>query len=170
MPSQHQLGNELEINVVDKRRQFGTPGADSFSHMTTPTVAFTANAGGSTTTLVGANATPGAGNVNVIRVGERIRLFTAGAVLPKEETVFTVTGVVVAGSTTVTFTPAAKVATVSTDFARLVDSDPYADITALDAALLALNGGASYTAARLNTMTINDKIWALRQETDKDGI
>lgn len=170
MPSQHQLMNQFELGFVDKRRQFGTPNSDVNTHITTPTTAFTANAPGTTTTLVGANATPGAANTNVIRVGERFRLFAAGAALPKQETVFTVTAVAVAASTTVTFSPAANGATVSTDVAKLVDSDPYSDMAALDSALLAINGGNSYTAARLNQMTANDKIWALRQETDKDSI
>ena len=109
----HMVGAGLDFAYVDKRKVAnpGSPG-DSFTHESGPTI-FTANAGGTTTTLVGANATPGAANTNVIRVGEKFRLVNAAGVA-KVETVFTVTNVVVAGSTTVTFTPAAKVATVST--------------------------------------------------------
>lgn len=169
--AQSMVGASADFSVVDKRRvaKPGSPG-DPFTHETQPTTIFTANGAGTTTTLVGANAAPGTNDVNVVRRNEKFRLFTAGAVVPKEETIFKITNVAVAGSTTVTFTPAALAATVSTDFARMVNSDPYSDFDAIDTALLALNGGASYTAARLNTMSINDKIFALRQETDKDGI
>lgn len=37
-------------------------------------------------------------------------------------------------------------------------------IADLKAALATVNGGASYTAARLNTMTLNDCIYAARLE------
>jgi hypothetical protein len=165
----HMVGAGLDFAYVDKRK-VAKPGSagDGFTHESGPT-AFTANATGSTTTIVGANAAPGTNDVNVIRRGEKFRLCaTSGAV--KEETVFTVTGIAVAGSTTVTFTPAALVAPVSTDFCKLVNSDFLSDESSLDAFLLTVNGGASYTAARLTQMTQNDKIYATRLHADTDGV
>lgn len=165
----HMVGAGLDFAYVDKRKvaKPNSPG-DSFTHESGPTI-FTANAGGTTTTLVGANATPGAANTNVIRVGEKFRLVNAAGVI-KEETVFKVTNVVVAGSTTVTFTPAALVATVSTDAAKQVNSDNLSDENSLDTFLLTVSGGASYTQARLETMTQNDKIYAVRLHSDADGV
>lgn len=163
------LGSNIVVNYVDKRKSVDVGKGSQHTRITAQvTDAFVANAGGSTTTLVGANATPSTG-ANVIRPGEKFRLFAAGASLPKEEKVFTVTAVAVAASTTVTFTPAAAVATVSTDRAKLVDSDPYSDEASLDAALTAING-TSYSAARLASMTQNDKIFAYRQHVDPDSI
>lgn len=72
------------------------------------TLKATSNAGGTTTTLVCANASTS------LAIGDKFHLYTT-ADAPKEYTVFTVTNVVVAGSTTVTFTPAAAVATASTN-------------------------------------------------------
>lgn len=158
-------GPVVVLGFVDKRRA-KTTGGDDETYITTPITMFTANAGGTTTTLVGAVSVPNTG-VNVARVGERFRLFTAAGVL-KEEKVFTVTAIGATG-TPVTFTPAAAVATVSTDVAKLLDSDAYADNATLDAALFALNP-TTYTAARLRQMTQNDKIYALRVDTDRDGI
>lgn len=45
----------------------------------------------------------------------------------------------------------------------------YTDITKLKARLTAINAGL-YTAARLNTMTLNDLIYALRTLDDAAGI
>lgn len=72
------------------------------------TLRATANAGGTTTTLICANAATN------LAIGDRFRLFTSDDV-DKEDTIFTVTNVVVAGSTTVTFTPAASASTASTN-------------------------------------------------------
>lgn len=165
----HMVGAGLDFAYVDKRKvaKPGSPG-DSFTHES-GAVIFTANAGGSTTTLVGANAAPGTNDVNVIRRGEKFRLVNAAGVA-KEETVFKVTNVAVAASTTVTFTPAAAVATVSTDAAKQVNSDILSDENALDTYLLTVNGGASYTQARLESMTQNDKIYAARLHADTDGV
>src|SRR6266536_2435873 len=103
--SQNMTGTRFRPNYVDKRRLAAPGGADQSSKTTGITI-FTCNAGGSTTTAVGANAAPGTNDVNVVRRGEAFTLFTAAGVA-KEETVFRITGVAVAGSTTVTFTPAA---------------------------------------------------------------
>lgn len=45
----------------------------------------------------------------------------------------------------------------------------YVDITKLRARLIAING-TIYTTARLNTMTLNDMIYALRTLDDAAGI
>lgn len=164
----HLLGSNIDINVTDKRKTLDRGNANSNTRMASFIAdAFVANAGGTTTTLVGANATPSTG-ANVIRPGEKFRLFTTAGVL-KQETVFTITSVAVAASTTVTFTPAATGATASGDKARLVDSDFFSDEASLDAALTAFNS-TSYSAARLLQMTQNDKIFAIRQHLDSDGI
>lgn len=72
------------------------------------TLSATANAGGTTTTMICSNASVS------LAIGDRFRLFTS-ADAPKEDTIFTVTNKVVAGSTTLTFTPAAAVSTANTD-------------------------------------------------------
>lgn len=158
-------GAVVVLGFVDKRRA-KTTGGDDETFITTPTTLFTANAGGTTSTLVGAVSVPNTG-VNVARVGERFRLFTGAGVL-KEEKVFTVTSIGATG-TPVTFAPLAAVATASGDVAKLLDSDAYADNATLDAALTALNA-TTYTAARLRIMNQNDKVYALRTDTDRDGI
>ncbi len=72
------------------------------------TLKATANAAGTTTTLVGAAASV------TLQIGEKFRLFTSADV-PKENTTFTVTNRTGAGTITITFTPAASVATASTN-------------------------------------------------------
>ena len=164
----HLVGSHIEFNYVDKRKVQDRGVANPNTRVSEQVAnTFTANAGGTTTTLVGANATVATG-VNVIRPGERFRLFNGSGVL-KEEKVFTVTGVAAAGSTTVTFTPAAAATTASGDIAKLIDSGVYSDEAALDAALTAISG-TSYTAARLASMTQNDKIYAIRTHLEPDSI
>jgi hypothetical protein len=163
----HLVGSNIEMNFPDKRR-IGTSSGDPFTHITTGLVLATANAAGTTTTLVCANATP-ASNTNMIRPGDTFRLYPATGPV-KEEKVFRVTSLAVAASTTVTFSPAAAVATASGDFVKLVGTDAVEDESSLDNALSAVNGGNSYTPQRLNTMTQNDKIYAMRVELDKDSI
>ena len=164
----HMIGSHIESGFVDKRRAQGTNRSDVNSHMSLGPTVFTANAGGTTTTIVGANAAPGTNDTNVIRRGEKFRLFNSSGVL-KEETVFEVTTIAVGASTTVTFSPAAAVSTASGDFAKLISVDPIMDEENLDSRLTALNP-TSYTTARLNQMTTNDKIFAIRVETDLGGI
>lgn len=172
--AQHMLGSQVDLDFVDKRRS-GVLGAEPDSLVTIDNTAagtaiFTANAAGTTTTLVGANADPSTGT-NVVRIGELFKLFAAGA--EKEDTTFEVTAVAVdtpgAGSTTVTFTPAAAEATASGDEARLLDVFSILDETALDSLLTDINS-TSYTTSRLTLMTQNDKVWAIRQEVDSGGI
>lgn len=152
MPT-HQLGSIH--GYTDKRRGF----KDDFNERVVGgPIVFTTNAGGTTTTLVGANADPST-NTNVMRIGDRFKLFNSSNVL-KQETVFTVTAVAVAGSTTVTFTPAAATATASGDRIREVglgysNSEKDSRLTTL-----------GYTAARLALMTENDKDYALRTLDD----
>lgn len=150
---QHML-TQPEIGFIDKRK---SARADSNSRLVGDTL-FTANAPGTTATIVGANAT--VGGANTIRVGEKVKLFTAAGVV-KEETVFKVTIVAAAASTTVTFTPAAAVATASGDVLKKVTDDGYLDNESMDSALTAFNG-TLYSAANLDKMTMNDKVYALR--------
>ena len=129
---------------------------------------FTANDAGTTTTIVGADATLATG-VNVVRVGEKGKLFNSSAAL-KEETTFTVTGVATAGSvTTVTFTPAAAGATASGDTFRKVGYEDADDLASLDTRLNAIDGTA-YSAKHLRIMSLNDKRYALRVHDDTGSL
>lgn len=163
MPN-HQLGS-IDMGFVDKRKAVGYN--DPNSDFVGPII-FTANATGTTTTIVGANAAPGTNDVNVVRRTDRFKLYTAAGV-PKEETVFSITSVAVAGSTTVTFSPAAAVAPVATDTAKAVDVGYIGSDAELDARLTAISA-TSYTASRLSMMSVNDKIYAVRRESDSQGI
>jgi len=162
----HMIGSGLDISYIDKRK-VSNPGSkgDPYMKLTTGVATFTANAGGTTTTIVGANATP-ATETNVVRLTDRFRLYTAAGVL-KEETVFEITAIAVAGSTTVTFSPAAAVATISTDVARMVDSSDVADEGSLDERLTAIGG---HYSTNLKFMNQNDKIFALRTADDPGSI
>ena len=153
----HQIGSNIDLGFIDKRRT----APDTNTHVSRGVALFTANAGGTTTTIVGANAAPGTDDTNVIRRGEKFRLFTAAGVL-KEEKVFTVTGVAVAASTTVTFTPAAAVVTANTDVARQVGDSDFTSQATLDARLLALG----FPQSQLDSMTENDKVYAIRVKDD----
>ncbi len=171
MVAQHMMGPAVELGFIDKRKSGNLKAAaDPFSHQTNRYVLATANGAGTTTTLVCANATPGVegATMNVARIGEAFRLFTAAGVL-KEETVFTVTAIAVAGSTTITFTPAAAGATASTDVARLVGSDGIDDSASLDNTLTAL-APTTYTASILNQMTENDKVFAIRSIREQGAL
>lgn len=72
------------------------------------TLKATANALGTTTTMICNNA------ATTLAVGNKFRLMTSADV-EREDTLFTVTNVAVAGSTTITFTPAAANAPASTN-------------------------------------------------------
>jgi hypothetical protein len=144
------------INFVDKRKATSTV-ADPYMHTSSKSVAgFTANATGTVNTT---------NDNNIIRRGEEFQLFNAAGA-KKEETIFTVTGIAVAGSTTVTYTPASAVAPVATDVARLVGMSDYEDNNDLDARLVTLG----YTDPQINVMTQNDKVFAIRQADNADGI
>lgn len=156
----HQLGSML--GIVDKRRLY----KEEFETRTvTGGAQFTANATGTTTTIVGADATLATG-ANVMRVGDEFKLFTTAGAL-KQETVFRVTSVASsAGTTTVTFTPAANTAPVSGDNARLVGMDNLQSTGNMDRRLVVLG----FTAARVATMTENDKRYQLRVSDDPGSI
>lgn len=160
----HMQGSSTGVNVVDKRKALSAA-ADSATHFRGGTALFTANGAGTTTTLVGANAAPGTNDNNVVRRGDKFVLFTGAGVL-KEEKIFTITNVAVAGSTTVTFSPAAAGATASGDVARRVDLDNFMDEANLDTRLLAL----SYTQSQINQMNQNDKVYAVRLADNPDSI
>lgn len=147
------------LGYVDKRRK----PSDTKARGPVGATFFTTNAVGTTTTAVGANAAP-ATETNVVRIGDRFKLYTSADVL-KEETVFEVTAVAVAASTTVTFTPAAAAATASGDKLREVTVEDLVDEAAMDARLTALDSGY-FTAARLRQMSSNDKLYAIRVRSD----
>jgi hypothetical protein len=160
----NQIGNSVDLSYVDKRRVM-TVSAQADTKITSGVAVFTANASGTTTTLVGANAAPGVNDVNVIRRGEKFRLFNSSGVL-KEEKVFTVTNIAVAASTTMTFSPAAAVATASGDIARLVTYQNYLDEANLDTRLAALG----FSASQISLMTQNDKVYAIRLRDDPGSL
>lgn len=157
-PNQHMVGsNAMALRwPVNKNR-------------TVPQTAV-ANGAGSTTTIVCAN-----GQGPTIIIGDKVRLFVAANTL-KEATLFTITNKVVAGSTTYTFAPAAGGATASGDYiSKTADISDitlpgnYLDIAAMDARLTAINAGV-YTQARLNSMTVNDKLYAIRLNDDAEMV
>lgn len=152
-------------NFVDKRRANSVAGDGALRNVARSVAPFTCNATGTTTTAVGANAAPGANDNNIARRGEEFQLFTAAGVL-KENTVFTVSNIAVAGSTTVTFTPAAATAPVNTDVLRWIGMSDLEDHNDLAARLVTLG----YTDAQINSMTINDMVYAVRQADNPDGI
>lgn len=154
----HQINPHVNLGFIDKRRS-----APEANDRTTRGVAvFTGNATGTTTTLLGADAVPATNDNNVIRRGEKFRLFNSSGVL-KQETVFTVTGVAsAAGTTTVTFTPAAAANTASGDIARMVTTRDYQSQSDMDTRLLAIG----YSQARIDLMTENDKVFAIRTADD----
>lgn len=151
---------------VDKRRAMSGNATDH-CRIVSRTI-FTANAAGTVNTIVGANASPAISDANIIRRGEKFRLFTAAGV-PKDNNVYTVAGIAIAASTTVSFVPAAPVATVSGDIAKRVTLDDFMDTESMDRRLKEINA-TSYSDARLAQMSVNDKQYALMLEADKDRL
>lgn len=162
----HQLGVVGEVvGYADKRRLY----RDDFeTRLVGSPVAFTANAGGSTTTVVGANPdfSTGVIGTNIIRPGDEFKLFAVTTGILKQETVFRATTVTVAGSTTIAFTPAAAVATVSGDTLRLVGVQNQYSNGEVDRRLIQLG----FTAARVATLTENDKAMQIRILDDPGSI
>lgn len=158
------MTHQLSVPVpgyIDKRRTY----KDDFeTRIVVGGTVFTCNATGTTTTMVGANADP-ANGTNVVRLGDEFKLFNNSGVL-KQETVFRVTAVAVAASTTVTFTPAANTAPVSGDVMRMVGLHSQYSTGEIDRRLI----GSGMTAARVATMTENDKMYALRVIDDPGSI
>ncbi len=158
----HQLGVVGEvIGYVDKRRAAKN---DYETRVVGGPTLFTCNATGTTTTAVGANATPATG-ANTLRLGEEFKLFTTANVL-KEETVFLVTGVAVAGSTTITFSPAAATAPVSGDQLKPTGVANQYSNAEMERRLTALG----FSAANIAKMTINDMAYQIRVSDDPGSI
>lgn len=159
----HQIGVVGEVpGYVDKRRGYRE---DLETRVTAGPAVFTANATGTTTTIVGANAAPATGT-NVVRLGDEFKLFNVTTGTLKQETVFRVTGIAVAASTTVTFTPAATVAPISGDTMKLVGVSNVYSHGDRDRRLLELG----FTAARIATLTENDKLYQLRVLDDPGSL
>ena len=162
----HQL-SPFDFNPVDQRK---TARGDSDSHTVTGSQQganahpFIATGAGSTTTIVGAAADLTT-SLNCLRLGEKFMLFDSTG-KSKEDTVFTVTAH--NGTTTVTFSPAAKASTASGDTARIVASDAFSSMNAMDAFLMTAAGGG-YTQSAVDKMTANDKQYAFRVATDLAG-
>lgn len=157
-----------EVGWVDKRKSnAGGSVADSDSRNVGKTI-FTANDAGTTTTIVGADATLATG-VNVVRVDDKCKVFNSDGTV-QEEKVVTVTSVAsAAGTTTVTFTPALTSATASGDLLKLVNSGTYnafADNDSLDDRLLELGFSQSY----IDSMTQNDKVYQIRLSDDSGSL
>lgn len=164
--AQHML-SQPDTGFVDKRKSSaGASVADEHSRHVGRSV-FTANAAGTTTTLVGINADPAAG-ANTVRIGDVGKIFNSDGTV-QEETVVRVTGVAVAASTTVTFSPALAAATASGDEFRLLAADAYQDNESLDNRLNDINN-TLYSQANLDKMTQNDKVYALRVNDDPDSL
>lgn len=156
----HQIG--AAPGYVDKRRK----SRDDFeSRVVAGPVVFTANATGTTTTIVGANAAPGTGT-NIVRLGDEFKLFNVTTGTLKEETVFRVTAIAVAGSTTVTFAPAAAVAPISGDTMKLVGMSNMYSTGERDRRLVELG----FTAAYVAKMTENDKVYQIRTLDDPGSL
>ena len=150
-----------EQGWTDKARSGRLTDADDFVAGGAGTI-FTANAGGTTTTLVGAAANLTT-SLNCARINERFVLVDSTGKL-KENTVFTVTAH--NGTTTITFTPAAATATASGDVAKQVSGSPFADNASLDQRLLA----AGFSQAYVDKLTQNDKVYAVRQLEVPDSV
>lgn len=126
---------------------------------------FSANAAGSTTTIVGADGDPTTG-VNVVRLGERFVLVDANGDI-KENTIFTIDSLASAtGTTTITFSPAAAEATVGTDEAHLVGTSAQDSVADIDQRLLDLG----FTQNTIDQMTLNDKQYQLRTSDDPGSL
>lgn len=158
----HQLGSSVSPGYVDKRRSR----QDDFeTRIVAGPVVFTANATGTTTTIVGANAAPATGT-NVVRLGDEFKLFNVTTGTLKEEKVFRVTAIAVAASTTVTFTPAAAVAPIAGDTVKLVGLHNQHSSGELDRRLIELGFSALY----VSKMTENDKLYQIRVSDDPGSI
>ena len=158
--AQHMLTPPEVGEITDPRRNLSSSKVDSSSHMLGETVA-TANAAGSTTTLV--CLTAGADGVNAIRKGDRVAVIRAGVPLDSGKVV-QVTAVAKAANDTITFTPALSVATANGDAMKTVNPTAYNDNDSLDARLIAIGG--IYTQKYVDSMTQNDKMYAIRLNDD----
>jgi len=152
-----------ETGWIDKNRTSGAQDQDGAVAQAAGTI-FTGTGAGTTTTLVGAAAVLTT-SLNCARIGERFILVDSTGKI-KESKVFKVTAH--NGTTTITFTPAAAVATANGDKAVLVSGDPFADNASLDQKLLAIGG--VYTQKYIDSLTQNDKVYAVRQNEVPDNV
>lgn len=157
---QHMIVPPDVSSITDPRRNQDSSKVDSGSHLQGETIA-TANANGTTTTFV--CLTSGADGENAVRKGDRVEIVRAGVALDSGKVV-RVTGIAKAANDTITFTPALSVATASGDVMKTVNPTAFTDNDSLDARLLAIGG--VYTQAYIDSMTQNDKIYAIRVNDD----
>ena len=158
--AQHTLSRP-EIGAIEKNKTGRGPQG---SLMAAGDRIFTATGAGTTTTMVGAAANLST-STNCARIGERFVILDTATGKLKEDKVFQVTAH--NGTTTITFTPAAAVATASGDRAIPVGGT-FADNDGLDQYLLA--AGGVYTQAYVDKMTQNDKVYAIRQMVASDTV
>lgn len=157
---QHMLTPPEVGEITDPRRNQVSGKVDSSSHMLGETLA-TANAAGTTTTLV--CLTAGADGSNAVRKGDRVSILRAGVPLDNGKVV-TVTAIAKAANDTITFSPALSVATANGDVMKTVNPTAYNDNDSLDNRLLAIGG--IYTQKYVDSMTQNDKMYAIRVNDD----
>lgn len=160
---QHML-SAPQMGYTDPRRNQDSSKVDSGTHKVGPAV-FTANAGGTTTTLVGADGVLATG-VNVVRVGERGVIHKSDG-SERDGTEVEITGAASAtGTTTLTFSPAIDTATASGDTFRPVAVQAFADNASIDDRLLALGFSQSY----IDSMSQNDKVYQVRLKDDPGSL
>jgi hypothetical protein len=154
-PNQHMISSHALHGYTPINKNKGGPPRSAVS-----------TAEGLVTTFICTNA-----DATDFAVGDKFRLFLSTGVL-KENKLFTITVEAVdtpgAGSTTFTFTPAAAAVTAignyisnAQDISDIGDIRNYQDIASIDARLMTINSGV-YTQLRLNSMTLNDKLHAIK--------
>jgi len=156
----HQLSAPT-LGYVDRRRGYKS---DDESHLVGATI-FTANAAGTTLTLVGADGALATG-VNVVRVGDEGKIFNSAGVVREEKIVRVIAVASSTGTTTVTFSPTISTNTASGDTLRLVGPSNMYSNAEMDRRLAQLG----FTASRVAIMTENDKIYQIRQLDDPGSI
>lgn len=150
-------------NFTDPRRTSSGPNGSTTKEGKT---VFTANAAGTTTTIVGLTA--GVDGSNAVQKGERFFVHDAAGAAVDNYKVVTVTAIAKAANDTVTFTPALSVATAAGFTLKSATPIAYGDNDSLDLRLLEIGG--IYTQAYIDTMTQNDKIYAVRVNDDPNSI
>lgn len=162
------IGSGVVINYVDKRKSTSASAFPNCRVNSGNKQLFVANAVGTNNTIVGANAAPANNDNNNVRRSDEFMIYNSAG-QPKELTTFMPSAIAVAASTTITFTPNAQAATAVGDFLVGVGLNDYEDPMDMDTRLNQINS-TSYPQSRLDTMTENDKIYALRVETDPFGM
>jgi hypothetical protein len=152
------------MGYTDPRRNQDSSRVDSGTHKVGPAI-FTANAGGSTTTLVGADGVLATG-VNVIRKGERGVIHKSDGTERDGTEVEITTLASASGTTTLTFSPAIDSATASGDTFHPVANQSFADNASMDDRLLALGFSQSY----IDSLSQNDKVYQIRLSDDAGSL